>query len=153
MRRARISTIFALPWAVSVTMPACEPVSEIASWPRSWIAIAQSEHEMRSPTEISMSSSRAFGFGEISCASRTRSSVVSPIADRTATTRFPASLAATRRSATACRRSTSATEVPPNFITTVPARVVVSSVASAGSDSYSVVTITSLCDPTARGPK
>ena len=28
---------------VSVTIPACEPVSEIASWPRSWIAIAQSE--------------------------------------------------------------------------------------------------------------
>ena len=32
--------IFALPCTVSVTMPACEPVSEIASCPRSWIAIA-----------------------------------------------------------------------------------------------------------------
>jgi hypothetical protein len=66
MRRARMSTIFALPWAVSVTMPAWEPVSEIASCPRSSIAIAQSEHEIRSPTEISMSSSRGFGRGDIS---------------------------------------------------------------------------------------
>ena len=33
MRFARTSTIFALPCDVSVTMPACEPVSEIASWP------------------------------------------------------------------------------------------------------------------------
>jgi hypothetical protein len=30
MRFARTSTIFAFPWTVSVTMPACEPVSEIA---------------------------------------------------------------------------------------------------------------------------
>jgi hypothetical protein len=30
MRFARTSTIFALPWTVSVTIPACEPVSEIA---------------------------------------------------------------------------------------------------------------------------
>src|SRR5690349_6996736 len=28
MRRARTSTIFARPWTVSVTIPACEPVSE-----------------------------------------------------------------------------------------------------------------------------
>ena len=61
MRFARTSTIFALPCAVSVTMPACEPVSEIASWPRSWMAIAASAQETRSPTEISMSSSRGFG--------------------------------------------------------------------------------------------
>jgi hypothetical protein len=46
-------------------MPACEPVSEIASWPRSWMAIAASAQEMRSPTEISMSISRGSGFGEI----------------------------------------------------------------------------------------
>ena len=139
MRRARMSTIFALPWAVSVTIPACDPVSEIASCPRSWIAIAHSEQEMRSPTEISMSSSRAFGFAEISCASRTRSSVESPIAESTATTRFPASRAATSRCPTAFKRSTSATEVPPNFMTTVPARLAVSSAARAGSASYSVV--------------
>ena len=134
-----MSTIFALPCAVSVTIPACEPVSEIASCPRSWIAIAQSEHEIRSPTEISMSSSRALGRREISCASRTSSSVVSPIAESTATTRLPASRAATRRFATAFSRSTSPTEVPPNFMTTVPARVAVSSEATAGRDSYSSV--------------
>ena len=66
MRRARTSTIFAWPCTVSVTIPACEPVSEIASAPRSWIAIAASAHEIRSPTEISMSSSRGFGRGETS---------------------------------------------------------------------------------------
>ena len=70
IRRARTSTIFALPCAVSVTIPACEPVSEIASWPRSWIAIATSAQEIRSPTEISMSSSRGSGRGETSCARR-----------------------------------------------------------------------------------
>ena len=66
IRRARTSTIFALPWTVSVTIPACEPVSEIASAPRSWIAIAASAQEIRSPTEISMSSSRGFGRAETS---------------------------------------------------------------------------------------
>jgi hypothetical protein len=66
MRRARTSTILARPWTVSVTIPACEPVSEIASAPRSWIAIAASAQEMRSPTEISMSSSRGFGLAETS---------------------------------------------------------------------------------------
>ena len=42
------------------------------------------------------------------------------MAERTATTRFPASRAATRRCATALIRAVSATEVPPNFMTTVP---------------------------------
>jgi hypothetical protein len=66
IRLARTSTILARPWMVSVTIPACEPVSEIASAPRSWIAIAARAHEIRSPTEISMSSSRGFGCGETS---------------------------------------------------------------------------------------
>ncbi|MEZ5076996.1 MAG: hypothetical protein R2725_06105 [Solirubrobacterales bacterium] len=43
--------IRALVWVESVTMPACEPVSEIASCPMSWIAIAQSAQEIRSPVE------------------------------------------------------------------------------------------------------
>src|SRR5436190_1876878 len=113
IRCARTSTIFALPWNVSVTIPACEPVSEIASCPRSWIAIAASAHEMRSPTEISMSSSRGFGRAETSYASRTSSSVVSPMAERTATTRVPSVWDATMRAATFLRRSGSATDVPP----------------------------------------
>ncbi len=66
IRVARTSAILALPWTSSVTIPACEPVSEIASCPRSWTAIAQSEFEIRSPTEMSMSYSRGCGLGEIS---------------------------------------------------------------------------------------
>ena len=53
------------PWCgeVSVTMPACEPVSEIALWPRSLIAIAHSAQLIRSPVESSMSISRGSGVG------------------------------------------------------------------------------------------
>ena len=43
-----------------------------------------------------------------------------PRADSTATTRCPASRLATMRCAARLRRSASATEVPPNFMTTVP---------------------------------
>ncbi len=52
----------------SVTIPACDPVSEIALWPMSWIAIAQSAHEIRSPVDSSMSISRASGRSETSWA-------------------------------------------------------------------------------------
>src|SRR5205085_1289082 len=96
------------------------PVSEVALWPRSMIAIATSAQEIRSPTEASMSSSRGAGWSEISCARRIRSSVVPPIAETTATTRLPASLAAAQRRATRFSRSVSPTDVPPNFITTRP---------------------------------
>ncbi len=81
--------IRALVWEESVTIPAWEPVSEIASWPMSWIAIAQSAQEIRSPVESSMSISRATGRSEISCAWATSSSVVLPRAESTATTRLP----------------------------------------------------------------
>ena len=113
-----MSTIFALPCEVSVTIPACEPVSEIALWPRSLIAIAASAHEIRSPTESSMSSSRGSGRGETSCESASSSSVTLPIAESTPTTWEPASRAATRRRATAVSFWGSPTEVPPNFWTT-----------------------------------
>ena len=63
---------------VSVTIPACEPVSEIARWPRSLIAIAHSAQEIRSPVESSMSISRGSGRREISSAIATSSSVVAP---------------------------------------------------------------------------
>jgi hypothetical protein len=134
MRFAWTSTIFALPCVVSVTMPACEPVSEMALWPRSWMAIAASAQEIRSPTEMSMSSSLGSGRGDISYASETRSSVESPIAERTATTRSPFSRTSTIRFATALRRSVSATEVPPNFMTSV-LREVSASPATAGTAS------------------
>ena len=122
-------------------MPACEPVSEIASWPRSLIAIAASATEMRSPTEMSMSSSRGSGVGETSWARSISSSVVFPIAERTATTRLPDSRAPTIRRPTAFSRSGSATEVPPNFITTVPPLGGRSSRAIDGSASKCVVAI------------
>ena len=123
MRFARTSTIRALVWLVSVTIPACEPVSEIARWPRSLIAIAHSAQEIRSPVESSMSISRGSGSGETSSAIRISSSVVLPRADRTATTRLPDSRWATIRRAAALIRSASATDVPPNFITTVSGTV------------------------------
>ena len=63
MRSARTSRIRAFVCEVSVTMPACEPVSEIARCPRSLIAIAQSAQETRSPVESSMSISRGSGLG------------------------------------------------------------------------------------------
>src|SRR3954471_15507471 len=120
MRSARTSRMRALVWDVSVTIPACEPVREIALWPRSLIAIAHSAHEIRSPVESSMSISRGSGAVETSSAIDISSSVVFPRADRTATTRWPCSRAATIRRAARLMRSASATEVPPNFITTVP---------------------------------
>src|SRR3954470_21585617 len=85
--------------------------------------IAASAHEMRSPVESSMSISRGSGRSETSLAMRMRSSVVFPRADSTATTRFPCSARAAIRSAARLMRSASATDVPPNFITTVSARV------------------------------
>ena len=103
----------------SVTIPACDPVSEIALWPRSWIAIAHRAQEIRSPVDSSMSISRAAGLADTSWAMPTRSSVVLPRAESTATTRLPSSRAATIRCAARLMSSAPATEVPPNFITTV----------------------------------
>ena len=120
MRSARTSRIRAFVCEVSVTMPACEPDSEIASLPRSLSAIAHSAQEMRSPVDSSMSISRGCGSGEISCAISTSWSVVAPRADSTATTELPSSRARTIRFAASMRRSASATEVPPNFMTTMP---------------------------------
>ena len=123
----------ALVWLVSVTMPACEPVSEIARWPRSLIAIAHSAHETRSPVDSSMSISRGSGSGETSNASAISRSVSLPRALSTATTLWPASRLATMRCAARLSRPASATDVPPNFITTVPDTVVKSRGAEVGS--------------------
>ena len=51
----------ALPWASSVTIPACAPVSETARSPRSCTAIAASAQDIISPTDSSASSSRGCG--------------------------------------------------------------------------------------------
>src|SRR3954471_10853933 len=120
MRSARTSRMRALVWLVSVTIPAWEPVRLIARWPRSLIAIAHRAQEIRSPVESSMSISRGSGVVDTSSAIEISSSVVFPRADRTATTRWPFSRAATILRAARLRRSASATDVPPNFITTVP---------------------------------
>ncbi len=82
-----------------------------------------------------MSYSRGCGSGVISRASRIRSSVVSPIAESTPTTRWPRSLAPTRRRATSLIFAVSATELPPNFITTMPAGAAAPSAATAGTAS------------------
>src|SRR5437764_12444326 len=145
MRCARTSTIFALPCEVSVRIPACDPVSETASWPRSWIAIAQSAFEIRSPTERSMSYSRGCGCGETSCASLISSSVVSPIAERTPTTRWPASWAATSRRATSLIFCTSPTDVPPNFFTRRSTPRTAASAASCGISSCWLTATARVC--------
>ena len=72
---------------------------------------------MRSPDVSSMSISRPAGSAATSWASRSRSSVVLPIADTTTTTSLPARRVRTTCSATARMRSASATDVPPNFCT------------------------------------
>ena len=84
------------------------------------MAIAQSAHEMRSPVDNSMSISRGSGRGETSSAMAMSSSVVAPRAESTAMTWRPSSLALTMRPAARLSRSASATEVPPNFMTTIP---------------------------------
>ena len=152
MRRARTSTIFALPCTVSVTMPAWEPAKETASCPRSLMAIATRAHEMRSPTVRSMSSSRGSGCGETRCASSSSSSVVCPIAETTPTTLAPRAWASTSRRATRLIRSGSPTEVPPNFMTTVPSRLARPSRRDAGAASRPEVTITRLYGEAGRPP-
>ena len=122
-RSARISRIFAFMCESSVRIPACDPVNEIASCPRSWRAIAISAQEMRSPVDSSMSISRGSGRSEISYARSTRPSVVLPRADTTARTSSPPSFAAATRVATFLILSASATELPPNFIVLRPMAV------------------------------
>ena len=90
MRSARTSRILALPWSVSVTIPACEPVNETAGTPSASTAMHSSAIEIRSPAVSSMSISRPPGaLGATSLARRTRSSVVLPIAETTTTTSSP----------------------------------------------------------------
>ena len=100
-----------------MTIPACEPVNEIASRPRSLIAIDSSAIEIRSPAVSSMSSSRACG-GSRSAGELDSSSVVSPIAETTTQTSLPASAACDDARATCLIRSASPTDVPPYFWTT-----------------------------------
>ena len=62
----RTSRILALPWVVSVTIPAWLPVKEEAGTP--WVSMAMHSRaiEMRSPAVSSMSISRPSGSGHTS---------------------------------------------------------------------------------------
>ena len=112
------SMIRARPCTESVITPACEPVNERARSPRLAMAMASRAIEMRSPAVSSMSSSRPGGSGLTWLARSISSSVVSPIADTTTTTSWPAFLVATIRCATRLMPSASATDDPPYFCTT-----------------------------------
>ena len=119
IRTGRISMMRAPECRSLVKMPDCEPVKLIASCPRSDKAIASSAIEIRSPLEISMSSSR-LGGDWVTLRDRAMSwSVVLPIADTTTTTRLPCWTVSETRRATSFRRSGSATELPPYFCTTI----------------------------------
>jgi len=72
-----------------------------------------------SPHVTSMSSSRRGGSADIRFARESSSSVVSPIAETTTTIRWPSARLAATRAATLRIRSTSATEEPPYFWTTM----------------------------------
>ena len=97
--------------------PACWPVKACASTSNSWIAIDSSAIEIRSPAVSRMSISRCGGVGVIWPARSSRSSVVSPIAETTTTTSFPAAFVCAIRLATRLMLSASATDDPPNFWT------------------------------------
>ena len=87
------------------------------------MAIDSNDIDIRSPAERSMSSSRAWGTGEISRACSMSWSVVWPMAETTTTTGWPFSAVATMRRATLRIRSGLATDVPPYFWTTIPMMV------------------------------
>ena len=113
-----MSAMRARPKTASVRMPACMPLRLIASRPSSCSAIESSVEETASPVENSMSSSRGRGLLVTSFASSISRSVVSPIAETTATTRSPSPARSAMRLATCVMRPASATELPPYFWTT-----------------------------------
>ena len=96
-------------------MPTWGPVIETAGTPWAWRAMASRAIDTCSPVASSMSISRWGGLLLIARARPVSSSVVWPMADTTITRSWPASRLAAMRRATAWIRSTSATEVPPNF--------------------------------------
>src|ERR1043165_957911 len=95
----------------------------MASRPSSAQAIESSDIASRSPQGSNMSSSRRDGEGLIALAFSISEFVVLPIADTTTTTFLPAALVRAMRCATRRILSTSATEEPPYFWTTMPVGV------------------------------
>jgi len=111
--------ILALAGMFSVIMPACQPVSEMASCPSSCSAMARRALETCSPVEMRKSISLRLGFEEISWAREIRLLVVLPMAETTTTTSFPCFFVASTRSAIALIFSVVATELPPYFWTMI----------------------------------
>src|SRR4030095_507182 len=70
-----------LPCRVPGMIPAWDPVNDLAVTPRSAMAMASSDIEMRSPAVSSMSISRGGGSGDTRLARAIRPSVGSPTAD------------------------------------------------------------------------
>ena len=105
----------ALPYIVSVYIPAWDPLRLTASQPKVRKAMVSSVLDTISPVESNRSNSLGSGFSETVRANLISSSVVLPMAETTATTLTPRRLAPAMRRATPRILSTSATEVPPYF--------------------------------------
>ena len=90
MRSVEMDLMRAPPWALLVCSSICQPVRLTAGRCSFSSCIAMSATEICSPTVSSTSSSRLEGAGLISLAFSMRSSVVSPWAESTTTTSFPA---------------------------------------------------------------
>ena len=103
-----------------VRIPACIPVRDTAGHPRSAKAMAISAMETCSPVDNSISIS-LLRVAPVTCLARViKSSVVSPIADTVTTTWSSGPFSRSTRAATALIFSGVATELPPNFFTTIP---------------------------------
>ena len=136
MRSARTSRILALPWSVSVTIPACEPVNDTAGTPerldrhaeqRHRDALAGSEEHVHLPAA-----------GRVGDVVRQANQVVGGLAHGRNDDHdiVPARRVRTTWSATARIRSGSATDVPPYFWTTRSRRTTVpAGIRAAGRDS------------------
>ena len=116
-RSGLTSVMCALPWMLSVMRPAALPVNVRGSWPRSARAIANRAEDTSSPMLSRASRSTGSGRVETSAARSQSSSVVSPMADTTATTRYPFARVLAIRSAARRIPAASARDEPPNFCT------------------------------------
>lgn len=106
------------PCAALVSTGICHPCQERAFTPMSCSTIASSPAVICSPVATTASYSRRSYLGEASFTQVTSWLVVPAIADTTTATLLPASCSRLTCRATFRMRSRSATDVPPNFITT-----------------------------------
>ncbi len=114
-----ISMMRAAPCAASVRMGICQPCHERAWTPIDWSAMARRPAVTFSPDATIASYSRASCSSAVSRTQPTSWFVVPAMAETTTATRLPASTSRFTCCATFRIRSTLATDVPPNFITTV----------------------------------